>query len=169
MVMLGRVSQIALRLARIAVGFALASLAAGLTLVLFVYAPPDLEGLRSDLGGERLSEAGLFALIIAPHVAMAAALPALAGAIFAEVRKVAGWWFYALAGMATAAAGFLVQHLSEAPGEPSVLSGYALAAFLTSGLVGGLAYWALSGRFCKPKRGLAPPADAPPPAVAHSA
>jgi hypothetical protein len=136
---------------RIVSGFAFASLAAAVTLVLFVFAPVDLAGLLADLNRERLSEAGLFALFITPHVAIYAVLPALAGAIFAEVRKVAGWWFYALAGIATAAAAFLVLHLSEAAGETSLLSSYALAAFITSGLVGGLAYWALSGRFCKAK------------------
>jgi hypothetical protein len=136
---------------RIVSGFAFASLAAAITLVLFVFAPADMAGLLSDLNRERLSEAGLFALLITPHVAIYAVLPALAGAIFAEVRKVAGWWFYALAGIATAVAAFLVLYLSEAAGETSLLSSYALAAFITSGLVGGLAYWALSGRFCRPK------------------
>jgi hypothetical protein len=165
--MSGRVTAIALGLVRIASGFALASLAAGVTLVLFVYAPADLESLRADLSGERLSEAGLFALIITPHVAIYAALPALAGAIFAEVRRVAGWWFYALAGIATAAAGFLVLHLGAAPDEASLLSGYVLVAFLTSGLAGGLAYWALSGRFVRPRATAAPPAG--PPAAAHNA
>ena len=151
--MFGGVIRIALGLARIASGFVLACLAAAVTLVLFVYAPADLASLRSDLSGERLSEAGLFALIVTPHVALYAALPAFAGLIFAEVRRVAGWPFYALAGIATAAAGFLVLHLSAAPDEASLFSGYALAAFLTSGLVGGLAYWALSGRFVRPKAG----------------
>jgi hypothetical protein len=156
--MSGRVIAIGLGLVRIASGFALASLAAGVTLVLFVYAPADLESLHADLSGERLSEAGLFALIITPHVAIYAALPALAGAVFAEVRKVAGWWFYALAGIATAAAGFLVLHLGAPPGEAGLLSGYVLVAFLTSGLAGGLVYWALSGRFVRPRATPASPA-----------
>ena len=149
--MFGRVMRIVLGLAWIASGFVLASLAAAVTLVLFAYAPADLASLRSELSGERLSEAGLFALIVTPHVAMYAALPALAGLIFAEVRRIAGWPYYALAGIATAAAGFLVLNLSAAPGEAGLLSGYALAAFLTSGLIGGLVYWALSGRFVRPR------------------
>jgi hypothetical protein len=156
--MFGRVIRMALGLARIVSGFVLASLAAAVTLVLFVYVPADLASLSSDLSGERLSEAGLFALMVTPQVALYAALPALAGAIFAEVRRVAGWPFYALAGLATAAAAFLALGLSAAPDEASLFSPYALAAFLTSGLVGGLAYWALSGRFVRPKAGPAPPA-----------
>ncbi len=162
--MLGRGMRIVLSCGRVALGFALASLAAGLTLVLFVYAPPDLETLRADLNAERLSEVGLLALLVTPWVAVCAAVPALAGALFAEVRKMARWWFYALTGVATAAAGFVVFF------EASLPSLYELAAVLTSGLVGGLAYWAFAGRFArqKPSPNLDPPASAgaPPPAVA---
>jgi hypothetical protein len=115
--------------------------------VLFVYAPGESASVRADLSGERLAEAARFAIIITPHIAMSAALPALIGAVFAEVRKVGRWSFYALAGIATAAAGFVAQHLSEVPGDASILSNYAFVAFLTSGFIGGLAYWASAGRF----------------------
>lgn len=163
------------RVIRVLFGFALASLAAALTLILFVYAPGDLASLPSDLSGERMSEAGLFALVITPYIAVSAALPALAGVIFAEARKVAGWTFYTVAGIGTAATGFLIQHLSEAPGQATILHNYALVAFLTSGLVGGFAYWAFSGRFAARRGGpaaspdveqqasAAPPAGASPP------
>jgi len=154
------------RVIRVLIGFALASLVAAFTLVLFVYAPSELAGLPSDLSGERLSEAGLFALVITPHVVVSAALPALAGVMFAEARRVAGWAFYAFAGIATAAAGFLVFHLGEAPDQASILHNYALAAFLTSGLVGGLAYWLFSGRFAARRAGAddKPQASPEPPA-----
>jgi hypothetical protein len=155
------------RVLRMLIGFALASLAAAFTLVLFVYAPGEWASVRADLGGERLGEAARFALIVTPHIAMSAALPAFVGAVFAEVRRIGRWTFYALAGVATAAAGFLAQHLSEAPGEASILSNYALVAFLTSGLVGGLAYWAASGRFAS--RGASPAATPSPAAPAGSA
>jgi hypothetical protein len=166
--MSGRGMRIALSCVRVALGFALASLAASLTLVLFAYAPDDLESLRADLGAERLSEAGLMALYVTRWVAVCAAVPVLAGALFAEVRKVGRWWFYALAGIATAAAGFVLVH------EASLPSLYELAAFLTSGVAGGLAYWALAGRFARPRPGASPgpnpgpaaPAGAPPPAAA---
>jgi hypothetical protein len=163
------------RVVRVLMGFALASLAASFTLVLFVYAPSELASAPADLGRERMSEAGLFALIIAPHIAVSAALPALAGVIFAEARRVAGWMFYALAGIATGAAGFLVFHLSEA--QVTILYYYALSAFLTAGLVGGLVYWMFSGQFV-PRRASTgsalapkpePPASAPPSTVAGGA
>jgi hypothetical protein len=153
----------ALGCVRVALGFLLASLVAGLTLVLFAYAPADLEGLHADLNAERIAEAGLFALHVTPFVAACAAVPVLAGVIFAEVRMMAHWWFYALVGIATAAAGLVLVRGASLPGL------YDLAAFLTAGLIGGLVYWGLAGRFAKPRPGTATPANAPPPAAAPGA
>ena len=51
-----------------------------------------------------------------------------------------------LAGIAIAVIGFLTQHLTEAPGQTTILNNYALMAFLTSGFAGGFAYWLVSGR-----------------------
>lgn len=149
-----------MRILRIATGFVLACLAAAATLVLFVYAPGDWASLRSDLDGERLSEAGIFALLIVPHVMLSAALPALTAATFAETRRIAGWMFYVLAGLGTATTGFLLQVLTEAPYPESIFHVYALIAFLAAGLIGGLVYWALSGRFVA-GRAAAPPAAKP--------
>jgi hypothetical protein len=140
------------RILRILFGFGLACAAAAVTLVSFVYAPADLPGLSEELSGDRLSEAGLFALLITPHVLLSAAFPALLAAAFAETRKVASWLFYAFAGIATAGAGFLVQYLTEPPTRAvSIFQTYALIAFLTAGLIGGLVYWALSGRYAATK------------------
>jgi hypothetical protein len=140
------------RVLRILIGFALACVAAAVTLVLFVYAPGDLASLPEELNGDRLSEAGFFALLVTPHVMISAAFPALLAAAYAEQRNLASWAFYALAGIATAAAGFLVQYLTEPPTRPiSILQSYALIAFLTAGLIGGTVYWAFSGRFVPPK------------------
>jgi hypothetical protein len=135
------------RILRIVAGFALACVAAALTLVLFVYAPGDLSRVGDELDGERLSEIANWALIITPHVAVSAAFPAMLAAVIAEQRKIGNWAFYVLAGMATALAGFLAQSLLETPGERSILHTYALIAFLSAGLVGGLVYWLASGRY----------------------
>src|SRR5262245_47440626 len=135
------------RVLRILLGFALACVAAAVTLVAFVYAPSDMAGLREELTGDRLSEAGVFALLITPHVLVSAAFPSLLAAVFAESRKLASWMFYALAGIATAIAGFLVQYLTEASTPLSIFQAYALIAFLTAGLIGGLVYWGAAGRF----------------------
>ncbi len=137
------------RVLRILVGFALASLAAAITLVLFVFAPLDSTNLAEDLNADRLSDAGAFALAILPHVMVSAAFPALVAATFAEQRKIAGWPFYLLAGIATAAAGFLVQALTESTGRlgSGIFQAYSLIAFLTAGLIGGLVYWLSSGQY----------------------
>jgi hypothetical protein len=140
------------RILRILIGFSLACVAAAVTLVLFVYAPADLANLRDELNGDRLSEAGFFALLITPHVLISAAFPALLAAVYAEQRKLASWPFYALAGLATAAAGFLVQYLTEPTTRAiSIFQTYALIAFLTAGLIGGTVYWAFAGRFVATK------------------
>jgi hypothetical protein len=136
-----------LSVVRTLAGFTLASFAAAATLVLFVYAPGDLAGLRADFSGARLSEAGYFALVITPWVALSAALPALVGVLVAETYRLAGWPFYVLVGLATAFAGFFVQHSSGSRGAPGIFEAYALIAFLTAGLIGGLVYWAFSGRY----------------------
>jgi hypothetical protein len=137
------------RILRILIGFALACVAAAVTFVTFVYAPGDLAGLSDELSGDRLSEAAYFALLSTPHVAISAAVPAMLAAVFAETRKVASWLFYAFAGVATAGAGLIVQHLTVP--RVNILQTYALAAFLTAGLIGGLVYWALSGRYAATK------------------
>ncbi|MBO0764891.1 MAG: hypothetical protein J2P50_09930 [Hyphomicrobiaceae bacterium] len=136
-----------MRIVRILAGFALATLASAVTLVAFVYAPGDWGGLSADLNGDRLSEAGYFALVVTPWVALWAALPVLAGVLLAETRKIGGFTFYALAGIATAAAGFLLLDYREPPGVPGIFRAYALIAFLTAGLIGGGVYWASAGRY----------------------
>jgi hypothetical protein len=133
------------RVLRVLIGFVLGCAAAVATQVLFTYAPSDWASLGADLNVERLSEAVFFALVSTPYVVVSTAVPVLLMAALAETRGVASWFFYALAGIATAGAGFLAQHLTQ-PGPGSILQTYALIAFLTSGLVGGLVYWASSGR-----------------------
>ena len=146
----GRSVLVLERIVRIAFGFAVACLAAAVTLVAFVYAPGSWAALGTELSGERLSEAGFFALLITPHVIVAAALPALVAAIYAETRKITCWAFYGLAGIGVGLVGFFLQHLTEAPDPESIFQAYALIAFLAAGLVGGLVYWAASGRSAAP-------------------
>jgi hypothetical protein len=140
------------RFLRILIGFALATVAAVVTLVLFVYVPADLANLSEDLSADRLAEAGLLTLHSIPHVAISAAFPTLLAAVFAETRRLGSWLFYAFVGLATAGVGFLVQYLTERDSPfVSIFQAYALIAFLAAGLVGGLVYWALSGRYAAAK------------------
>jgi hypothetical protein len=152
-----------MRAIRALIGFILACPAAAATLVLFVYTPTELASLPTDIGADRVGEAGLFTLSVTPHVMMFAALPALIGIVFAERNDIGGLAFYLVLGVAIAVLGFLTQHFSEAPGQATILQNYALIAFLTSGAVAGFVYWLFSGRYAAP-RVPARPVAAPPPA-----
>jgi hypothetical protein len=131
---------------RVVLGFVLACLAAGLTLVLFVYTPLELAGLTASNAAARLGEAGILALAAATHAGVFCAPFALAGAAYGEWRAVRSPAYYALLGVAIAAAGFFAQYHSEAAGDLSILNTYALSAFALTGLVGGLVYWLGAGR-----------------------
>jgi hypothetical protein len=152
-----------MRVLRVLVGFIVACLAAAAALVLFVYTPAELAGLPSDMAGDRLSEAARFALAITPHIMLFALVPALIGIVFAERNDIAGLPFYLLFGIAVAVLGFLTQHFSEAPGQPTILRNYALIAFLTTGAVSGFFYWLFSGRHAAPPQPIAPPLEQPRP------
>lgn len=130
------------RIIRVIVGYVLACLAAGLTVVLFVYTPVEL----MDLDGQRLSETGLMALFAATHSAKFAAPFALIGAVLGEWRRIGSWLYYVLVAIAIAAIGFAAQFWSEAAGEASIVNRYAATAFVLTGLVAGTVYWLIAGR-----------------------
>lgn len=148
------------RIVRVLVGFIVACLAAGLTIVLFVYTPVEL---AMD-AGDRLTEVGLLSLAAATHSAVFAAPFALIGAAIGEWRNIVSWTYYALVGVLIAVVGFLVQYWSEGGGGPaSILNSYALSAFLVTGLIAGLVYWLVSGRYAGVFEGSVPMDDASPP------
>jgi hypothetical protein len=140
------------RVFRVIMGFVLASLAAGLTLVLFVYTPLELAKLSAEAAGSRLGEAGLLALATATHSAVFAAPFALVAALIGEWRAIRNPAAYALIGVAIAALGFFFQYRSEAAGELSILNSYALSAFALAGLAGGIVYWLCAGRSAAGRR-----------------
>jgi hypothetical protein len=130
------------RIIRVIFGFALACLAAGLTVVLFVYTPLELVDLQS----ERLSEVGLLSLAAATHSAVFAAPFALIGAGFGEWQRIGSWMYYVLVAIAIATIGFLAQFWTETQGEASIVNNYAVTAFLLTGFVAGFVYWLFAGR-----------------------
>ena len=152
------------RTLRMIFGFVLACLAAGLTLVLFVYTPPELVELKS----ERLSEAALLSLAAATHSAVFAAPFALIGAGFGEWHRIGSWMYYVLIAIAIATVGFLAQYWTEAQGAASIANNYAVTAFLVTGFVAGFVYWLFAGRFARgrnPEPEIVPP---PKPAAASN-
>jgi hypothetical protein len=128
---------------RIIFGLALAALAAGLVQVLFV-AGDELPLLaQGGLSAERAQSLGLLTLLAATQSAVFAAPFAFLAAAIAAWQPIRSLLFFAGVGVAIAAAGFLAQYSAEA-GPNTILNRYALAAYLASGLAGGLMYWLLA-------------------------
>jgi MFS family permease len=128
---------------RVILGFVLACLAAGATMVLFIYSPAEL---AAAAGTERLTEACLLALAAATHSAVFAAPFALVGAVFGERQRIGTWIYYVLVAMIIAVVGFFAQYWTEPGGDASIVNNYAATAFLVTGFVAGLAYWLVCGR-----------------------
>lgn len=139
----GRWGQIMFRsIVRVLAGFVAACLVAGAIQVLFALTPAALIAGSS----EQLSRATEWMLLAATHSAVFSAPFALVAAAIGEWRSIRSWTYYALVGLAIAVAGFTAQYQAEVAGQPSVANNYALTAFLTTGFVGGFAYWLTSGR-----------------------
>jgi hypothetical protein len=133
------------RLIRVIVGFVLACLFAALTKVFFAFPPSELANLPTDIAQSRIG----LALPVATHMAIFSAPFALVAAAFGEWRGWRDWTYYTLAGIGIAVIGFLAQYSSETGIQGwSITNGnYPFVTFLTTGFMGGLAYWLFSGRF----------------------
>ena len=129
---------------RVLLGYLVACFAAGLTTVLFAWTPADLSGMHGDAANDKLA----LAMPVATQIALFSVPFALAAIAYGEWRKWRDWAFYAATGMAIALFGYLAQYQSEGPSPAWSIasSNYPLIAFLTSGFIGGLAYWVVSGR-----------------------
>lgn len=134
---------------RIGIGFAAACLVAGLTQVLFVLTPSQL---IADYSRDTLAIVGLLTLAAATHSAIFASIFALVAVALGEWQCIRDFSFYALTGVAIALAGLLAQYASENAAQPTILNTYALAAYVTTGCVAGLAYWIMAGRFAGQRR-----------------
>jgi hypothetical protein len=127
---------------RVLVGFVAACLAAGFVQVLFAVTPAELV----VAGEERLGEAATWGLLSATQIAVFSAPFALLAALISEWQGIRSFAYHAIVAMAIAVAGFGLIHATESPTEASIVNSYAMAAYLTSGFVGGLIYWLFAGR-----------------------
>jgi hypothetical protein len=136
---------------RVLLGYLLACLAGGLCTVLFAW-------MQGDLANDKLA----LAMPVATQIALFAAPFALLAIGFGEAKRWRDWAYYATAGMAIALLGYIAQYQSEAPSQSWSVAGsnYPLIAFLTSGFVGGLVYWLMSGRMAA-MRASSPPTTRP--------
>jgi hypothetical protein len=127
---------------RVLVGFVLACCAAGIVQIGFA-APNTL--FTDDVG--KLSDAAIPVLLTATHSAVFSAPFALVAAAIGEWQSIRGIVFYVLSGIAIAVAGFIALFSGEAAGPRSIVNQYAVFAYLSAGLAGGLVYWLCAGRF----------------------
>jgi hypothetical protein len=134
-------------LARVAFGFALASIAAGLVTVMFVGAPLDALAQPANRFQQTASQTLELALLTATHLGLFAAAFVLIAAGLGESFSIRSLPFYLIAGVAIALLGLTAQAASEAGGQSTILNNYAVTAFLAAGFFGGFVYWLASGQF----------------------
>ena len=146
---------------RVLFGFIVACLAAGLTMVLFVYTPAEIVAERA---GDRAVEALLLSLAAATQSAIFAAPFALIGAAFGEWQRIGSWLYYVTVAFVIACIGFLAQFWAEASAQPTIANRYAATAFAVTGAVSGLVYWLCAGRFAAGDAGVGKQEIIPPPA-----
>jgi hypothetical protein len=128
---------------RVALGFVFACIVAAIVQIGFALSPAALFTDRLD----ELTTLAILLLRTATQLARFAVSFGLVVAIISEWQAVRSSVFYALSGIAISAAGFIAQYSSESAGQATIVNNYALAAYLSSGLVGGLAYWMFAGRY----------------------
>jgi len=127
---------------RVLFGFVLACLAAGVVNVAFAVTPAELAASSS----ERLWQAGEWALLSATESFVFAAPFALIAILLAEWLGIRSFAYHGLVGILIAAAAFAVLVSGQSPDTAGLANSYAIAAYLSTGLVAGIVYWLFSGR-----------------------
>ena len=105
------------RLARVAFGFALASIAAGLVTVMFVDMPVDVLAQPASRLPQTASQTLDLALLTATHSGLFAAAFVLIAAGLGEWLSIRSLPFYLIAGMGIALLGFIAQFRAKSPGN----------------------------------------------------
>lgn len=130
-------------LLRVIIGFVLSCLTAGAVQVLFAVTPSEL----ADAGWEYWNQGGVWVLESATIFAVFALPFAAVSALISEWFGIRSFAYHGFIGIAIAIAGFGLITTGEAEGVPTIVNSYAMAAFLTTGLVAGFTYWLFAGRF----------------------
>ncbi|MGI9426016.1 MAG: hypothetical protein ACR2PA_22765 [Hyphomicrobiaceae bacterium] len=130
-------------LLRVIIGLVLASLAAGVVQVLFAITPAEL----IDVGWEYWTQGSVWVVESATIIGIFALPFGLLSALISEWAGIRSFAYHGFAGIAIAVAGFGLISAGEGANVPTIVNSYAMAAFLTTGLVAGFVYWLFSGRF----------------------
>ena len=128
---------------RILFGLLIACLFAGAVQVAFALTPAELV----VAGADRWLIAAAWALDSATVIALVAVPLGFLAGLFSEMAAIRSFAYHVLAGIFVALAGFAILYSGEGPGDPTLGNSYAIAAYLTTGFAGGIAYWLVSGRF----------------------
>ncbi len=132
---------------RVLAGFVLACLTVGVVQILFIMTPAQFWQLSAPAFQERAAQAGVLALLTATHAAIFSVAFTLIAAGVGESMRVRAPAYYIATGAIIAALGFNAQFASEVAGQPTIFNNYAIAAFATSGVLAGLVYWLVAGRY----------------------
>ncbi len=130
---------------RAIIGFALACLVAGVITTAFVVTPADVMVRPLDARFELLGVAGLLALAATTQSLLFAAPFAVVCVAFAYFMRARNSAFYIASGLLIALLGFSVQFAAEAPGGPTIVNAYAMAAYATAGGLAGWVFWLIAG------------------------
>lgn len=130
-----------LGLFRVLFGFVLACLVAASVKVAFVITPEELMS-ASD---QQWLAAFQLVLLVATQTAVFSAPFALLAVVIGEWQGIRSWSYYVLVGVAIAAAGFAALYSGETAGQPTIINRYALFAYFSAGVSGGVIYWLFSG------------------------
>jgi hypothetical protein len=133
--------------ARVAFGFVLACIAAGLVTMMFVNTPADVLAQPVSRLPQTASDTFELALLTATHIAIFAIAFVLITAGVGEWFSIRSLTYYLITGTAIAMLGFVAQYASEVTGQPTILNNYAVKAFLTTGFFAGFVYWLAAGQF----------------------
>ena len=134
------------RTLRVLIGFAVGCLIGAYTALLFAITPAELTAMPWDGAIDRMAwiaDAGwklafLFALFSLPVGGIAIAI--------GELRSIRSGTYYAVAGLAIALAGYVIQASSALLATPMVAVAYSAVAYATTGAIAGSVYWVIAGR-----------------------
>lgn len=133
---------------RVLLGITAACLVAGAVQVVFAYTPSEL----AVAGSDRWQIAGIKTLESATAAALIAAPLLLLSGIYSEILTARSFAFHVIVGVLIGLAGFIIVYAGEVQNEPTIANSYGIATFLTTGFLGGITYWLLSGRFAGRRR-----------------
>jgi hypothetical protein len=139
-------------LARIICGLIAAIFISAVIKVAHVITPSELIGLSSDVFLARLTRVLELVALTATHQGLFIALFAPIAIAVAELNRIRSASYYWAVGIAIAAAGFYLQFVGEGA-QRTIVNAYAAQAYVIEGVVAGLVYWLIAGRFAGWRRG----------------